>query len=134
LNTPKVAYETFDKFSYASCIAFFFPVVPGRNLPLYYNKSGIQYKDKKEIFRLVRANAGQIYHRTGSNNKTNDITEVNDEHGYLAGDAVRKNVAAQLPTLAQKSDYIVRHGDENFLGFLSRILLCNAVQTVDRVR
>jgi len=113
----------------------FFPVGLVRNLSLYYNKSGSQYKGKKEIFRSVRANAGQIYHRTGSyNNKTNDLREINDEHGYLAGDTVRKDVAAELPTLVRKSDYFVRDGDENFLRLLSRISLCNAVQTADRIR
>jgi hypothetical protein len=65
-------------------------------LPLYYNKSGSQYKDKKEIYCLVKASAGQMYHRMGVyNNKTNDIREVNDERGYLDGDSVRKDVAAQ---------------------------------------
>jgi len=60
--------------------------------------------------------------------------QVNDTHGHLTGDAVLREIAAQLSQQVRKSDLVVRYGGEEFIVILAGSPLAPALRLAERMR
>jgi diguanylate cyclase (GGDEF)-like protein len=58
---------------------------------------------------------------------------INDTYGHAAGDAVLKQVAAQLRVILRGADMIVRWGGEEFLAWLPSTSMADAAEVAQRV-
>jgi diguanylate cyclase (GGDEF)-like protein len=61
------------------------------------------------------------------------FSRINDAEGHMGGDAVLKELAATLKTLARQSDTVVRYGPDQFLCLLPRTDLAGGNGFVRRV-
>ena len=59
---------------------------------------------------------------------------VNDEHGHLAGDAVLRQVAAEVKPRLREQDILARVGGEEFAALLPEINCEGATATAEKVR
>ena len=63
-----------------------------------------------------------------------DFKKLNDEHGHAKGDAVLKDVAAQLVGAVRSSDIVCRYGGEELLVILPECSLQEAVGRAEIMR
>lgn len=63
-----------------------------------------------------------------------DFKKLNDEHGHAKGDAVLKDVAAQLVGAVRSSDIVCRYGGEELLVILPECSLQEAVERAENMR
>jgi diguanylate cyclase (GGDEF)-like protein len=63
-----------------------------------------------------------------------DFKKLNDEHGHAKGDAVLKDVAAQLVGAVRSSDIVCRYGGEELLVILPECSLQEAVERAEIMR
>jgi two-component system cell cycle response regulator len=59
---------------------------------------------------------------------------INDRHGHLAGDAVLRQLAALLASLARTIDVVARYGGEEFVVILPETMLDGAITFAERLR
>lgn len=63
-----------------------------------------------------------------------DFKKLNDEHGHAKGDAVLKDVAAQLVGAVRSSDIVCRYGGEELLVILPECSLQEAMDRAENMR
>lgn len=59
---------------------------------------------------------------------------INDEHGHMAGDAILKQVANILTQGVRESDFVARHGGEEFVILMPETNLVDATKAVNKLR
>ena len=94
------------------------------------NRRGLEHALPAELSRISRSGA-PLYAVLVD---CDDFKQVNDRHGYTAGDAVLKEVSKRLRQTIRTTDHLARIGGDEFLILFPESRMHEAIHLADRVR